>query len=95
MELYEFARSGNSNKVRMLLSFLDVDYERIEIDLPSAQYKTPEFLKLNPLGQVPVMEDNGRIIWGSQAILIYVAGQYDVNRTWWPIDAGGQSEISQ
>jgi len=79
----------------MLLSFLDADYERVEIDLPSAQYKTPKFLKLNPLGQVPVMEDKGRIIWGSQAILIYVAGQYDVNRTWWPIDAGGQSEISQ
>lgn len=79
----------------MLLSFLNMDYERIEIDLPSAQHKTPEFLKLNPLGQVPVMEDEGRIIWGSQAILIYVAGQYDVKRTWWPVNAGEQSEIVQ
>jgi glutathione S-transferase len=79
----------------MLLSFLEADYESVEIDLPSAQQKTPEFLKLNPLGQVPVMEDKGRIIWGSQAILIYVAGRYDVKRAWWPVDAGEQSEITQ
>jgi glutathione S-transferase len=95
MKLYEFVISGNSHKVRMLLSFLGLDYQSVAIDLRAGEQKTAEFLKLNPLGQVPVMEDGGRVIWGSQAILIHVAGQYDPDRQWWPDDAVDQGEITQ
>ena len=88
MKLYEFVRSGNSHKVRMLLSFLDITYENVEINVPLDEQKGPVFLKLNPLGQVPVLDDGGRVVWGSQAILIYIAGRYDYSRTWWPVVVG-------
>ena len=95
MKLYEFVISGNSHKVRMLLSFLGLDYHSVAVDLRAGEQKTPEFLSLNPLGQVPVMDDEGRIIWGSQAIMIHVAGQYDPDRKWWPANARDQGDITQ
>jgi len=73
MKLYEFALSGNSHKVRLLLSFLGISYVSVPVDLPGLQNRMPEFLRLNPLGMVPVLDDDGFVLRDSQAILMYLA----------------------
>ena len=56
MKLYMTEMSGNSFKVRVLAAILGVDYQNIRIDWENKEHKSTDFLKLNPRGQVPVME---------------------------------------
>lgn len=71
--LYNVAYSGNSYKVRLLLSHLGIPCEIIEVDILSGASRTPEFLKINPNGRTPVLDDNGFILAESNAILAYLA----------------------
>ena len=73
MKLYNVAYSGNSYKVRLLLAQLDISYEIIEVDILSGESRTPEFLKINPNGRTPVLDDDGFVIAESNAILAYLA----------------------
>jgi len=73
MKLYNVAYSGNSYKVRLLLSQLGIPCEIIEIDILKGESRTAEFLKLNPNGRTPVLDDNGFILAESNAILAYLA----------------------
>jgi glutathione S-transferase len=73
--LYSMQRSGNSYKVRLALARLGVPYRRIEIDILQGESRTPEFIAMNPSGQVPLLEvAPGRHLAESNAILWYVAG---------------------
>lgn len=56
-------------------------------------HKTPEFLKLNPFGQVPVLEDDSTVVFDANAILVYLANKYDAGRRWLPSDAKGQADV--
>jgi glutathione S-transferase len=72
--LYSMQRSGNSYKVRLALARLGIPYKLIEVDILQGESRTPEFLKMNPSGQVPLLEvAPGRHIAESNAILWYVA----------------------
>ena len=62
MKLYGAERSGNAYKVRLLLSLLDICYEKIAIDLAKREQKQARYLKLSPRGQVPALEDEGRVM---------------------------------
>lgn len=86
MKLYEFALSGHSHKVRLLLSLLQLPYERIAVDGGAGEHKSEAFLALNPFGQVPVLADGEIVIRDSQAILVYLAHRYGGPR-WWPQDS--------
>jgi glutathione S-transferase len=57
------------------------DFELITVDMAKGAQKSPEFLRLNHLGQVPVLDDDGIIIADSNAILVYVARK--LGRTDW------------
>ena len=73
--LYSMQRSGNSYKVRLALAALNIPYELVEIDILQGETRTPEFLKMNPSGHVPLLEVTpGRYIAESNAILWYLAG---------------------
>ena len=73
-KLYSMQRSGNSYKVRLALALLNLPYQSIEIDILRGESRTPEFLKKNPSGQVPLLElTPGRYLAESNAILWYVA----------------------
>lgn len=94
MKLYDSDLSGNSYKIRLLLSLIGVSYEKVPVDLPQGGTLTPEFKRMNPRGQVPVLEDAGEIIWDSQAILVYVARRYG-SEQWLPTDALGEAKVMQ
>ena len=94
MKLYTTDTSGNAYKVRLLLSMLNVPYERVMIDAKAGEHKKPPFLKLNPRGQVPVLEDGGHVYWGSTACLMYVARKHGGD-SWLPLDPAQMAEIMQ
>ena len=92
LRLYDFHESGNAYKVRLLLSQLGRDYERIELDILRGETRTPEFLRLNPNGRVPllVLED-GRSLAESNAILFHLAQ----GTLFWPEDPFEQAQVLQ
>ena len=94
MKLYDLDVSGNCYKVRLLLSLLEVEYELISVDFMNGQHKSPEFLQLNPFGEIPILKDNDLILRDSQAILIYLAKKHG-GEAWLPSDARGIAEVSQ
>lgn len=83
IQLYEFALSGNCHKVRLMLSILGLNYKSIIVNGSEREHKSRDFLAMNPLGQLPILQDNDIIIRDSQAILIYLAHRYG-GETWWP-----------
>jgi glutathione S-transferase len=72
MKLYNVAYSGNSYKVRLLLSQLGIPCEIIEVDILKGESRTAAFLKINPNGRTPVLDDNGFVLAESNAILAYL-----------------------
>ena len=73
IELYNYELSGNCFKIRLLCSFLNIEYQSNNIEFyPSEEHKSDEFLKINPLGQIPVISDDGFVLRDAQAILIYL-----------------------
>jgi glutathione S-transferase len=94
MKLYLADNSGNSYKVRILLSLLGVGYEKAVLDTRKQQHKEPAFLKLNPRGEVPVLEDDGLVLWDSAAILVYLARRYGGD-TWLPAAAAPMGQVMQ
>ena len=85
--------SGNSYKARLGLALMGLAYELIEVDWRKGETRTEAFLRLNPRGQVPVLEDGELIVWESQAILVYLARQYDPR--WLPMEVTRLTQVVQ
>jgi glutathione S-transferase len=94
MKLYDLDISGNCYRVRLLLALLGVKHELVLVDLMKGEHRKPSFLKLNPRGQLPVLEDDGTVVWDSMAILVYLARKYG-NERWLPLDAESMAEVMQ
>lgn len=94
MKLYDFERSGNCYKVRLFCALLGMELERRPVDMPNGEHKQPDFLALNPLGQVPVLVDGEVVLRDSQAILVYLARKADRD-DWLPVEAAALAEVMQ
>lgn len=74
IKLYDFLPSGNSYKVRLLLTQMGMPFERVDINILKGESRTPEFLSKNPHGEIPVLEvDIGKYLAESNAILVYLS----------------------
>jgi glutathione S-transferase len=72
--LYSMRRSGNCYKVRLALAQLGTDYDLVEVDILKGESHTPEFLAMNPNGQVPLLQvAPGKYLPESNAILWFLA----------------------
>lgn len=91
LKLYEYQPSGNCYKIRLLLSYLNIEYESINIDILKQETQTPEFLKLNPDGRVPVLVDGDNVLAESNAILWYLAD----GTSYIPADKFQQAKVLQ
>jgi glutathione S-transferase len=94
MKLYDLELSGNSYRVRLLLSLLGLRHELVTVNLMKGENREPWFLKLNPRGQVPTLDDAGTVVWDSMAALVYLARKYG-GETWLPIEPEGMAEVMQ
>jgi glutathione S-transferase len=68
--------SFNLQKVMWLVGELGLPHEHIPAGGDFGLNDTPEFLAMNPHGRVPVIDDDGIVVWESQTILRYLAAKY-------------------
>lgn len=94
MKLYYHPLSGHSHRARLFLSLLGIEHELIEVDLKAAAHKSPEFLKLNPFGQVPVLVDGDTTIADSNAILVYLARKLG-KTDWYPQTPTAEADVQR
>ncbi len=94
MKLYYHPLSGHAHRARLFLSLLGVEAELVEVNLAAGAHKAPDFLKLNPFGQVPVLDDDGTIINDSNTILVYLAKKQGATN-WLPEDAKGAAAVQR
>jgi glutathione S-transferase len=82
LKLYGIAASRTARPL-WVLEELGVPYERIKIDYRAGGSRTPAMLALNPNGHLPVLEDDGIIVWESMACSLYIAKKYtsEVNQS--------------
>ncbi len=84
MRLWGRKSSINVLKVLWCLAELDlhegIHFERTDAGLQFGIVRSPEFLKLNPNGLVPTLEDGDIVLWESNTILRYLASQHDKNK---------------
>ncbi len=95
LKLYRHPLSGNAHRVELFLSILALDAELIDVDLMNGEQKRPEFIRKNIFGQVPVLEDGEITIADSNAILVYLASQYDIKHSWLPIEPARAAEVQR
>lgn len=74
LRIYGDLRSGNCLKVKYAADLLGLPYEWVAVDIMAGETRTPEFLAMNPAGQIPVVAwADGRALPQSNAILRYLA----------------------
>lgn len=96
MLLYHRPTSGHSYKARLLLSYLGVGYESAIVTAKDGKNQVEDwYYDLNPRGQIPTLNDGGAIVWGSTAILVYLARKYDPMKRWLPEEAGRLAAVMQ
>jgi glutathione S-transferase len=74
--IHGVARSTCTQRVLTTCLELDIPYNLHTVDFAAAENKSPSFLKLQPWGKVPVLEDNGFFVFESRAICKYLVAKY-------------------
>jgi glutathione S-transferase len=92
LRLYDFLPSGNGYKVRLLLTQLGIPFERVEFNILQGETRTPEFLRKNLNGRIPVLEiEPGKFLSESNAILFYLSE----NTQFLPSDSWERAKVLQ
>lgn len=92
LTLYDYLPSQNGWKVRQILAQLGRPFRTIEISIFEGAGQTPEVLRLNPLGKVPILvEENGASLAESNAIITYLAD----NTPYLPSDPMARARVHQ
>jgi glutathione S-transferase len=94
MKFYSAKASGNAYKVRIILELLRVPHETVLVDFAQREHKSAEFLRLNPRGEVPAIEDDGVVVWDSGACLVYLGRKYG-GEQWLPVVPAPMAEVMQ
>ncbi len=91
VRIHRHPLSGHSHRVELFASLGGINHELIDVDLLAGEHKKEPFLSLNPVGQVPVIEDGNTVIADSNAILVYLARKYAPD--WLPTDPVHEAEV--
>lgn len=86
LTLYTGLGSGNAYKAELMLHLLGLPFTPAGVSIPRGEHRNPDFLRLNPFGQIPVLVDGDAVITDSQAILAYLAARQggDAAAHWFP-----------
>jgi len=79
MKLYGY-RNGRTLRALWALEEVGAEYEYVEVDVIHGEGRKPSFLKINPGGKVPVLDDGGALITESAAICMHLAEKYPASR---------------
>lgn len=84
LNIWGRSNSINVQKVMWTVAELGLDHERINLGGGFGGLNTPELLARNPHGLIPVIDDNGTVVWESHAIVRYLAAQHGDGSLWPP-----------
>lgn len=82
--VFYFAPQSSASPVACALAELNVEHERVRLDIKAGDQKKPEFLALNPNGKVPTLVVDGTPMFEALAILLFLGERYGVERGLWP-----------
>jgi glutathione S-transferase len=88
IKLFGHARSRASRSLWMLEE-LGIAYEHVPIR-PGTESRAAEYLRINPNGRIPALEDDGLVLWESLAINLYLAERHG-SAPLWPSEASGRA----
>jgi len=91
MKLYLFP-AGRANGVLSLKNYLGIDCEVQRLDFTRGDQLKPAYAKLNPNKKMPTLEDDGFVLWESNAILFYLASKRP-EKGLWPSDVKDQADV--
>lgn len=94
IRLYTTLLSGHGHRVKLFLTLLDLPFEVVELNMKAGDNRKPEYLALNPFGQVPTIQDGEVTLCDSNAILVYLAKRYG-DASWLPEDALGAAAVQR
>lgn len=93
VRIHHFAKSGHAHRALVFAKLAGIPHEAVPVDLAAGEHKSPDFLAMNPNGQVPVLEDGEVVVSDSNAILVYLARTYAPD--WMPSDAVGEANVQR
>jgi glutathione S-transferase len=92
LKLYDYPDCPFCQKVRVVLAEKDLEYEKVFVDLRKQEQKSPEFLRMNPYGKVPVLVDEDEVVYDSTIINEYLEDEYPLPRLM-PEDSQGRARV--
>jgi glutathione S-transferase len=93
LRIYGVARTRAFRAIWMAKE-LGLDYEHVPIETGPAGARKPEYLAVNPNGRLPAIEDDGFVLWESQAITLYLAKKHSPGRLY-PATLEGEAKAWQ
>lgn len=94
MRLYYHPLSSNSRRVLLTAYHLGLNLELVVVDLSEGEHKTPEYLRLNPNGRIPILVDGGLHLWESHAIMQYLADK-SLEQDIYPQDVSARADVNR
>jgi len=94
IRLHTTLLSGHGHRVKLFLTLLDLPFDVIELNMAAGDNRRPDYLRLNPFGQVPTIEDGDTVLFDSNAILVYLAKRYG-DPSWLPEDEIGAATVQR
>jgi len=92
MKLYYHPQSGNSRRALLVANHLKLPLERVLVNLPGREQKGAPHLARNPNGRVPVLDDDGFLLWESRAIMIYLCDKTP-GQDLLPVEARAKADV--
>ncbi|KAJ8919162.1 hypothetical protein NQ315_012148, partial [Exocentrus adspersus] len=95
IDIYYYHMSPPSRATLMLIKALGLKHNVKIVDVPNRGQMSPEFLKINPLHKIPVIDDQGFVICDSHAIMKYLVSQYAKDDSLCPRDPKKEALVNQ
>ncbi|HYB97622.1 MAG TPA: glutathione S-transferase family protein [Candidatus Limnocylindrales bacterium] len=93
MTLYDYPGCPFGKKVRIVLAEKELSFDTVIVDLAKGQQRGEEFRRLNPFGKVPVLVDEGSVVYESTIINEYLNDEYPHDPELLPEDSGERARV--
>ncbi|MBC7803324.1 MAG: glutathione S-transferase [Candidatus Parcubacteria bacterium] len=94
LKIWGRVNSVNVKKALWCIDELSLPFERTDAGMQHGVVRTPEYLKMNPNGLVPTLDENGFILWESHSIVRYLAAKYGKG-VLWPMEERTRATANQ
>ena len=94
MRLYYHPFSSNSRRALLTAHHLGLGLDLVIVDLSRGEHKTPDHLRLNPNGKIPILVDGGLRLWESHAIMQYLADK-SPEQDVYPQDVSARADVNR